>query len=807
MWANYRDVQSQMRAAGLSGPRVEALEVGRVVRTRVEDDREQRGWYVLHEIQGRNGEALLVGSYGIWRGNDNGARKIELGEHAKLGDEEREALKAKLREDRRRAAAVRARDAERAARRAEHVWRKCSATPPEAGAEYLTRKGIGGHGVRYSDTGAVVLAMHDATGRVHGLQFLLSRHTQAERIKRTGRDKEYWPAGLAKQGHWFQIGAVGSLVLLCEGYATGASLHEATQLPVAVAFDAGNLRHVARALRKANPRARILICADDDFASDGNPGTTAASAAALECSGAWVAPRFSVDDQVRARARVAAEVHWDDAEQDARAVAREILAEAKRKLTDYNDLHAAEGLLTVRSQIEAKLRELGWDMPAPRAPTTTTGGEGRPVDDWRFDTEVLIGEYALIYGTDTAFDHRRRMILGLGPLRAAAGKALVRQWLEHPDRQTVLQENVGFDPEESDPAIRCNLWAGWPTRPEAGSCERLLELLEYLCSGEQHDARGLFEWILKWLAYPIQHPGAKMQTALLMHGPEGTGKNTFFGVIRRIYGRYATQFSQVELESNFNGWASGKLFAIGNEVVSRAELYHIQGRLKAMVTEPEWIINEKMLPARAEANHCNFVFFSNRIDIAKLDYGDRRYCVVWTPAALSESFYKEVSEEIANGGVEALHHYLLHLDLGDFSPHTKPPMTHAKRDLVELGMDSTERFYRDWTAGEIDSDLCRPCLSQDLYELYRLWTRREGITKCAQKQTLLTAVGKKPGIEKRDERFLLNFNVKRGTVVFPPGQQPPPDAHRQRWIGEHLEAFRLALNAQRQALGDIGAAA
>lgn len=805
MAVNYADVQAQFRAAGLTGRRVEALEItGRVVRTRVEDDREERGWYVLHETRGADGQDYLVGSFGIWHGNDNGARKIELSKEA-LSDEASEALRAKWREDRRRAAAVRAQDAERAARRAERIWRQCSQTPPEGGADYLARKGIGAHGVRYSPQGAVVLAMHDAQGRVHGLQFILSKTAHKTRIAKTGRDKEYWPPGVQKQGHWFQIGAVGGLCLLCEGYATGASLHEATGIPVAVAFDAGNLRHVAKALRKAHPRARLLVCADDDFASQDNPGISAASAAALEVSGAWVAPVFRVDDQVELRRRVASEVDWSDPVA-ARPVARALVADAKRKLTDFNDLHQAEGLLTVRAQIEERLGELGW-RAATAAPGTPPGEGGRAADDWRFDVEVLLKEFALIYGTDTAFDHRRRMILGLGPLRAAAGKALVRQWLEHPDRDTVLQDQVGFDPAQRDPLIRCNFWSGWPTIPQRGTCERLLELLEYLCGGETIDPDGLYRWILKWLAYPIQHPGAKMQTALLMHGPEGTGKNTFFGCIRQIYGRYACQFSQVELEEKFNGWASGKLFAIGNEVVSRAELYHIQGRLKTMITEPEWMINEKNLPARSEQNHCNFVFFSNRVDIAKLDDGDRRFCVVWTPPALPDEIYREVSDEINRGGIEALHDYLLHLDLTGFSPHTKPPDTAAKRDLVELGMDSTERFCRDWLAGTLDGALRRPCLSQDLYELYRLWTLREGIPKPAQKQTLQTVVGKKPGVRKADERYLYSGGIqRRGTVVIPPGAEPPGHRSRQEWLGAEIDLFKYALSEYRNRSGESQAA-
>ena len=52
MTSNYADVQAQLRQAGLTGPRVDVLETGRLVRTAVEGDREQRGWYRLHEIRG-----------------------------------------------------------------------------------------------------------------------------------------------------------------------------------------------------------------------------------------------------------------------------------------------------------------------------------------------------------------------------------------------------------------------------------------------------------------------------------------------------------------------------------------------------------------------------------------------------------------------------------------------------------------------------------------------------------------------------------------------------------------------------------
>lgn len=794
MLSNYDDVLGQLRAGGLIVPAL--VLSGRVQRCAVEGDREKRGWYILHEVRGTDGADRIVGSWGIWHGNDNGAVPIKLSKE-RLTDEQMAAIREKAREDRKRADMVRKRDAAQAARRAQTVWRKALHSPPPAPTDYLQRKGIGAHGVRYTESGAIVIPMHDAGGVVHGLQFILSRQAHGRRIAQTGRDKEYWPKGLIKEGHWFQIGAPGSLVFVAEGYATGASVFEAMGLPVAVAFDAGNLGPVCTALRKRYPDARILIVADDDFGTKGNPGVTAASAAALAVSGAWMIPTFEVEAQVQARERMAL-VNWA-ADDDGRAEAAAACPKADRA-TDFNDLHRLQGLLTVRSQIEDRLRSLGWKVDRGARAGTSTGGEGRRAADWVFSLDRLLESYALIYGTDTVFDAERHCIIGLGPLRSVAGKGLVRMWLEHPERRVVEAREVGFDPSGRDPDIKCNLWGGWPTVPRRGPCQCLLDLLAYLCNWDPAQGPELARWLLCWLAYPIQHPGAKMHTAVLIHGPEGTGKNLLFNAVAAIYGRYACQFGQSELESAFNGWMSAKLFAVGNEVVSRAEMYHTQGRLKDMVTGEDHHINEKMLPVRVEKNYTNLVLNSNRPDIAKLDHGDRRYCVIWTPPALDEAFYRECAAEVANGGIAALHDHLLNIDLGDFGPHTKPPLTRAKTDLIELGMDSTERFLRDLFDGSIE-ELPSTCMrSDDLYGAYRLWCQREGIGKPAQKQTLLTVVGKRPGVRKAVERYLINGIVEKRHVITAPGVTGPEDgSSRAAWIGHEVCNFGGALLTWRNA--------
>ena len=101
--------------------------------------------------------------------------------------------------------------------------------------------------------GALTMPLRDSTGEVHSLQFITA-----------SGDKLFLPGG-AKSGHYFAIGkATAARLVIAEGYATGASIHEATGDAVAIAIDAGNLEPVTRALREKFPEAEIIIAADDD---------------------------------------------------------------------------------------------------------------------------------------------------------------------------------------------------------------------------------------------------------------------------------------------------------------------------------------------------------------------------------------------------------------------------------------------------------------------------------------------------------------------------------------------------------------
>lgn len=319
------DVLSQLQDYGLEpfGRKHPTWVFGQLTRCKAAGDKkgEQTGWYVLHEYRADSGALLYFGAFGDWRSGET--QKIKL-KGAKLTAEERELMRARQEEAKRKAAERAEQAARRAAKRAAAIWERL----PERGrSAYLERKQVVGLGVRYSRKGAVLVPMRTAKGIV-GLQVIYP-----EKQADTGRDKQYWPWGMQKEGAYCLIGPhpePGEPILLAEGYATGVSLHMATSLAVAIAFDAGNLLPVGKTLRELFPGRPLIVCADDDWKTtrpDGtpwNPGCEKAENAAVILGGQWVAPVFAGDRE--------------------------------DKWTDFNDLHCAEGLETVRRQVLAVVR-------------------------------------------------------------------------------------------------------------------------------------------------------------------------------------------------------------------------------------------------------------------------------------------------------------------------------------------------------------------------------------------------------------------------------------------------------------------
>jgi putative DNA primase/helicase len=183
------------------------------------------------------------------------------------------------------------------ARAAEAAAAEWNAGSDSGESAYLVRKSVQPHGVRFAPDGCLLVPLRDGAGKLWNVQRI------APAPMASGAPEKRFLKGGRKSGLWHLLGTVASaatdaparpVLLVAEGFATAATLFEATGYPAAVAFDAGNLLHVARALRALHPAALLLICGDDDAdtaaKTGSNTGRLKATAAAQAVGGVAVFP-------------------------------------------------------------------------------------------------------------------------------------------------------------------------------------------------------------------------------------------------------------------------------------------------------------------------------------------------------------------------------------------------------------------------------------------------------------------------------------------------------------------------------------
>ena len=256
------------------------------------------GWYVLHLDQ------IPAGAFCCWRSDVN-EKWCYKSLDSMTKQEKRDYDQTVKTITSQRKKEKEGRQAE-ARKEAERIW---NLAKDVASHPYLSRKGVEAHGVREHE-GRIVIPVQDASGSLHSLQY----------IDQKG-NKRFLTGG-AKSGHFFLIGKPNGTLLLCEGFATGAALHEATGHAVVVAFDAGNLNPVAKQLFSKYPDIVIVVCGDNDARTENNIGADKAKAAAQAVGGLFVVPEFK---------------------------------DTTSKPTNFNDLATQEGLEAVQKIIDAVL--------------------------------------------------------------------------------------------------------------------------------------------------------------------------------------------------------------------------------------------------------------------------------------------------------------------------------------------------------------------------------------------------------------------------------------------------------------------
>lgn len=174
---------------------------------------------------------------------------------------------------------------------------------------YLDKKGVQPYGLKINDDGDLVVPLKDSNEIIWSYQTIDAKG-----------DKLFMPGGKIR-GCYHQIGTLDGPLVVCEGYATGASIHQACGWTVICAMNCGNLLECCRSLKRKFPGRLLIVAADDDRNTNGNPGLTKGIEAANATGAKFCSPDFP-----------------DSYEGNG---------------TDFNDLHSCSGLSAVRDQLIA----------------------------------------------------------------------------------------------------------------------------------------------------------------------------------------------------------------------------------------------------------------------------------------------------------------------------------------------------------------------------------------------------------------------------------------------------------------------
>jgi hypothetical protein len=241
-----------------------------------------------------------------------------------------------------------------------------------------------------------------------------------------------------------------------------------------------------------------------------------------------------------------------------------------------------------------------------------------------------------------------------------------------------------------------NVWPGWGVTPAPGDVSPFLELLDHIFRDADPAHR---TWFLSWLAFPLQYPGVKLNTACLFHGrQQGSGKTLIGVTMGRIYGQNYQLIRNKQLAGSFNSWAVRKQFVLGDEI-SGGESHDkkLAEELKSMVTQETITINTKNVPEYDLRDCINYYFTSNFDDALKLDDEDRRFFVWRMPDEVLDriEFFKlryGLWLDSAAGPAALFHHLLHEVDVSDFDQEGKAPMTDAKANMINEGKSDLDQW-------------------------------------------------------------------------------------------------------------------
>ena len=243
-------------------------------------------------------------------------------------------------------------------------------------------------------------------------------------------------------------------------------------------------------------------------------------------------------------------------------------------------------------------------------------------------------------------------------------------WLSHRGRRQF--RGVTFAPAAPEIVSDClNTWQGWGVEAERGDWELIRGHIDDVIAGGN---REFSEYIVRWIAWAIQHPDRQAEVALVLIGLKGAGKGTLGRCLQLIFGAHAFQVtSREEVIGKFNGHLQGCILFIADEAYWGGDKRCV-GRLQGMITEPTLPIERKGFDVIQVRNFLHVMMLAEPGWVIPAGQHERRYAAFTVASAKlgDRDYFRALHKQIDNGGVEAMFYDLRELDLGDWHPRDIP---------------------------------------------------------------------------------------------------------------------------------------
>lgn len=273
--------------------------------------------------------------------------------------------------------------------------------------------------------------------------------------------------------------------------------------------------------------------------------------------------------------------------------------------------------------------------------------------------------------------------------------------------------------------------------------------------------------VINYLAHNVQHPGEKIQWAIVLQGVQGDGKSFIAEMMQHVMGFKNVRLMNVQtLESAFTGWATGQCMTFIEELkLDNKRKYEVLNNLKPYISNPTVEETKKGKDPRTVINTTNYFALTNFQDAIPIDENDRRYCILFSQwqskARLAEfmdahpDYYPELYEALRECAGEVLDWLSSHPIPKWFKSLKRAPDTNAKERMREMSKspamveleDALERFGPIISEGD-EIDITE--LGKQVKQLQALGEYEDFPKTSALKNALLT-MGYQPSGRRRPE--------------------------------------------------------